>query len=218
MLSVARITVFVILAWMCAAPRTFAQAVVQSDAVFGRENARVGATRSVNLLMSVSTGLDNDISAEQGGVSSLLVQNVQGQYSDLDGAFSFVRADRRWSMAARASGALRHYPELGGFVGSSRAAGADLTVAVSRRTTLHTRVDGNYVSGFAFDAFSRAAAGPSDPAIGGSASDWIRSNYGGSADVVQLIGRRSSLGIGFNTRYSEQPTLRDQANEKAFNA
>ena len=134
-----------------------------------------------------------------------------------------VRADTAaFSITARATSAIRHYPELNSFVGSNDSAAMNLAVDLGRKTTFRTSVSANYVSNLTLDTFLQRApleaAGEESTvsSIGlDNALDWTRTTYGGTAEVTRTLGPFSSLTFMVGTGHSQRPVARQRSDEQS---
>jgi hypothetical protein len=195
------------------------------DPLFGAD-VPVGARSSTNVTASVWRGHDDDLSVDQGIGVSPLQPHVGGEYSDLDASLSFARTRQRFSITARATSAVRHYPALNSFDGSNDSAAMNLAVGLGRKTTFRTSVAGNYVSSLALDSFLQRT--PLEPAgegitasstgLDNAALDWTRTTYGGTAELSRALGRFSSLTFVVGTGHSQRPVAHQGSDEQSVGA
>jgi hypothetical protein len=182
----------------------------------GTDSASRSRTRALDLSLSLSSAYDDDLTEGQGVTP--LQPPMGGQFSDVNAMLSFTRTAPRVRMAARATTSLRHYPSLERLVGSSHSAGTDLTLPVSRRTTLQASVDGTYVSQFAFDTISRQSglgnATLASTGLGVTALDGARRSFGAAAGLTRKVGPRSVFSLNLGARTSERRMINEFANEK----
>lgn len=208
---------------VCVCRASVAAAQAPADAargLFGSEPLS-GARRLLDLTVTLSSGRDDDLGAEQGVSSSPRGERIAGGYSDLDALLSVTRKRQHLDFSTRAGSSLRHYPELNSFVGSTYSGVTDVTVTTGRRTTLRANVTGYYVSSFAFETLS------SEPAIapgsrgqdviggGGTATspslDATRTRYSAMTQVTRTLGKRSSFSVTGTAGLSETRIMADRA-------
>jgi hypothetical protein len=207
----------------CAAPSALAQ--TSSDAgrrdrsLFGNVDPKPGGAGSLTATMALSNTYDDDISDGQLSAQSPM---VSGKYSNLNAALSYSSKRRRVTASADAATSLRHYSDRGSLVGSHHSAGTAVDASLNPKTTVRARLDGSYVSGFAFEAFEAIDRRPDAEAESRFLSerrqtpfDWTMTSYGGAAELTRTFGRRSSVALSYATRYGERHLLEEYNNERA---
>lgn len=218
-----RVAVFFLAPYVCGIPAVVAQtADATHGPLFGADSRSGARHRSLDMTVSVANARDEDLGADQGTGASPLQPRIGGQYSDLDASLSLAHTRQHFSVTARATGSVRHYPTLNSFVGSNDSAATELTVALGRKTTFQTRLDGSYVSSFAFDTFLRR---PGTDYVSASATgveeaslDWTRTLYGGTANLTRLVGRRSSFSLIYGLGHGERRIVGERSDEQTVAA
>jgi hypothetical protein len=186
--------------------------------LFGADDSASHArSRVFDLTVSASSAYDDDLS--EGLNATALQKPVGGAFSDLTAALLLSRNVQHSRIGVRATNALRHYPSLHRFVGSSYSAGTDVGLDVTRRLGISASVDASYVSEFAFDTISRqsglgnvalSAAGLDIAALNGA-----RLSYGGSAGLTRKVGTRSLLTLTAGGHESERRTIHELAADRS---
>ena len=208
---------------VCAVPPAFSQTREGRGgrSLFGGVNPQPSGPSgggSLNATVSISNTYDDDLGGDQGSVSAPQ-SRIGGNYSNLNTALSFSSKRRRFAITADAATSLRHYPDLDIFVGSNHSAGTTLSANLSPKTSVRARLDGSYVSSFAFDTFTRRSSvgpeGPSLTGLEGAVTDWTMTSYGGAAELTRTLGRRSSFALSYGTRYSERSIVQEYNTERA---
>jgi hypothetical protein len=204
----------------CATPSALAQ--TSSDAgrrdrsLFGDVDTKPGGAGSLNATVAVSSTYDDDLSDGQVAAQS---QTIGGKYSNLNATMSYSSQRRRVNVSADAATSLRHYPDLQNLVGSNHSAGTAVDATLNSKTSVRARLDGSYVSGFAFEAFALQPSAGADSRVSTGLQqtpfDWTMTSYGGTAELTRTFGRRSSVALSYATRYGERQLLEEYNTERA---
>ena len=208
--------------WMLAPMTAFAQST--GGGLFGGD-AQPGRRPEADLTVSLSSGRDDDLGADQGTGLSQGLAPIAGRYSVLDASLSMLRQHRRVAFGVHAASTGRYYPTLDSFLGSSHSAAADVTVNVGRRTLLRTSIDGESVSSLAFDALSRRTLDELSPPNGSPpnsgtlgietsslGSAWT--SYGGTAALDRFVGKHASVSLTGGVRYSQRTLTGERFDER----
>lgn len=198
--------------------------------LFGGADSQLNARSDwFDATLSVSGAYDDDLTGDQGVTASSGETRKAGDYSVLDASLSFAQKRKRFSVVGRGASSIQRYPGVNQFVGSNDSASALMTANLGRKTLVRTSLDAAHVSSFSFDTFTRplaqdlgveagAAEGLPTSGFQTAAVDWTMNSYGGTAELMREVSKRTSIGFIGGLRHSERRIIDQKDDERIAGA